>query len=208
MRQTSPRSRRRRDIRATASPRSTLAMRRPCAHYLSAHQPDAVMNLAAESHVDRSIDGPTAFIETNIVGTFTLLQETLRYRRGLEEHRRAPFRLLHVSTDEVYGTLGADGLFTETSPYAPNSPYSRCNPHIASNSPLRPRMAPGSTSSRAPSPNSPAPSCVTSASHPNRNSRIASWPPWISSIRSQSFTPGSASSTARPDMIRTSETLV
>jgi dTDP-glucose 4,6-dehydratase len=88
------------------------------------HQPHAVMNLAAESHVDRSIDGPGDFIQTNIVGTFTLLQEALRYWRGMEPMRRAGFRLLHVSTDEVYGTLGAGGLFTESTPYAPNSPYS------------------------------------------------------------------------------------
>jgi dTDP-glucose 4,6-dehydratase len=87
------------------------------------HRPHAVINLAAESHVDRSIDGPAAFIETNIVGTFTLLQEALRYWRGLDGVGRATFRLLHVSTDEVFGTLGADGLFTERSPYAPNSPY-------------------------------------------------------------------------------------
>jgi dTDP-glucose 4,6-dehydratase len=88
------------------------------------HQPHAVMNLAAESHVDRSIDGPGDFIQTNIVGTFTLLQEALRYWGGMEPMRRAAFRLLHVSTDEVYGTLGAGGLFTESTPYAPNSPYS------------------------------------------------------------------------------------
>jgi dTDP-glucose 4,6-dehydratase len=87
------------------------------------HRPRAVMNLAAESHVDRSIDGPAAFIDTNIVGTFTLLQEALRYWRGLDRARREAFRLLHVSTDEVFGTLGTDGLFTENSPYAPNSPY-------------------------------------------------------------------------------------
>jgi dTDP-glucose 4,6-dehydratase len=87
------------------------------------HRPHAVMNLAAESHVDRSIDGPDAFIKTNIVGSFTLLQEALRYWRGLEPARRATFRLLHVSTDEVYGTLGTDDLFTESSRYAPNSPY-------------------------------------------------------------------------------------
>jgi dTDP-glucose 4,6-dehydratase len=87
------------------------------------HRPHAVMNLAAESHVDRSIDGPSTFIETNIVGTFTLLQEALRYWRGLDGAHRAGFRLLHVSTDEVFGTLGTEGLFTETSPYAPNSPY-------------------------------------------------------------------------------------
>jgi dTDP-glucose 4,6-dehydratase len=88
------------------------------------YRPDAIMNLAAESHVDRSIDGPAAFIQTNIVGTFVLLQETLRYWRSLDGPRRTAFRLLHVSTDEVYGSLGPDGLFTETSPYAPNSPYS------------------------------------------------------------------------------------
>jgi dTDP-glucose 4,6-dehydratase len=87
------------------------------------HRPDAVMNLAAESHVDRSIEGPAAFIETNIVGTFTLLQEALRHWHSLEGMRRTAFRLLHVSTDEVFGTLGRDGLFTERSPYAPNSPY-------------------------------------------------------------------------------------
>jgi dTDP-glucose 4,6-dehydratase len=88
------------------------------------HQPDAVMNLAAESHVDRSIDAPGEFIQTNIVGTYTLLQETLRYWRSIEPGRRAAFRLLHVSTDEVYGSLGSDGLFTETTPYEPSSPYS------------------------------------------------------------------------------------
>ena len=87
-------------------------------------QPHAIMNLAAESHVDRSIDGPDDFIQTNIVGTFTLLQEALRYWRSLDPSRRAGFRFLHVSTDEVYGSLGADGLFSENSPYAPNSPYS------------------------------------------------------------------------------------
>src|SRR5580704_13939173 len=87
------------------------------------HRPHVVMNLAAESHVDRSIDAPATFIETNNVGTFTLLQEALRYWRGLDGAHRAAFRLLHVSTDEVFGTLGGDGVFTERSPYAPNSPY-------------------------------------------------------------------------------------
>jgi dTDP-glucose 4,6-dehydratase len=82
------------------------------------------MNLAAESHVDRSIDGPAEFIQTNIVGTFTLLQEALRYWGALETDRAASFRFLHVSTDEVYGSLGAEGLFTEQTAYAPNSPYS------------------------------------------------------------------------------------
>jgi dTDP-glucose 4,6-dehydratase len=88
------------------------------------YQPDAVMHLAAESHVDRSIDGPADFIQTNIVGTFTLLQEALRYWRGTSGEKRRGFRFLHVSTDEVYGSLGDVGLFTETTAYAPNSPYS------------------------------------------------------------------------------------
>ena len=88
------------------------------------YQPHGVMNLAAESHVDRSIDGPGEFIRTNVVGTFTLLQEALRYWRGLEPARRTAFRLLHVSTDEVYGSLGAEGFFTEATAYQPNSPYS------------------------------------------------------------------------------------
>ena len=77
------------------------------------YQPDAVMNLAAESHVDRSIDGPGEFIRTNIVGTFTLLQEALRHWRLLSPAKRAAFRFLHISTDEVFGSLGEDGLFTE-----------------------------------------------------------------------------------------------
>jgi dTDP-glucose 4,6-dehydratase len=88
------------------------------------YQPDAVINLAAESHVDRSIDGPGDFIQTNIVGTFTLLQEALRYWRTLSPAKRASFRFLHISTDEVFGSLGEDGFFTETTAYAPNSPYS------------------------------------------------------------------------------------
>ncbi len=88
------------------------------------YQPSAVINLAAESHVDRSIDGPGDFIQTNIVGTFTLLQEALRHWRGLSPEAKARFRFLHVSTDEVFGSLGDTGLFSETSAYAPNSPYS------------------------------------------------------------------------------------
>jgi dTDP-glucose 4,6-dehydratase len=88
------------------------------------YQPRYVMNLAAESHVDRSIDGPGEFIQTNVIGTFTLLQETLRYWRGLDKAAQTIFRFHHISTDEVYGTLGPDGLFTETTAYAPNSPYS------------------------------------------------------------------------------------
>jgi len=91
---------------------------------LDRHQPHAIMHLAAESHVDRSIDGPGAFIHTNIVGTFTLLNETRRYCDALNGAAKDAFRFHHVSTDEVYGTLGATGLFTEETPYAPNSPYS------------------------------------------------------------------------------------
>jgi dTDP-glucose 4,6-dehydratase len=88
------------------------------------YRPDAIINLAAESHVDRSIDGPADFVATNVVGTFTLLQETLRYWRALAPARRDAFRLLHVSTDEVFGSLGSTGRFTEETAYAPNSPYS------------------------------------------------------------------------------------
>lgn len=88
-------------------------------------QPDAVMHLAAESHVDRSIDGPAAFIETNIVGTYTLLEAARSYWQGLPVERKTAFRFHHISTDEVYGDLhGTDDLFTETTPYAPSSPYS------------------------------------------------------------------------------------
>ena len=90
---------------------------------LANHQPDAVLNLAAESHVDRSIDGPAAFVQTNVVGTFHLLQAVRAYWEKLEPERRTQFRLLHVSTDEVYGSLGPAGAFTETTPYAPSSPY-------------------------------------------------------------------------------------
>lgn len=88
------------------------------------HQPDAIMHLAAESHVDRSIDGPVDFIQTNIVGTYNLLDVAKKYWDGLEGERKASFRFHHVSTDEVYGDLGATGFFTETSPYEPSSPYS------------------------------------------------------------------------------------
>lgn len=86
--------------------------------------PDVVMHLAAESHVDRSIDGPGAFIQTNLVGTFTLLQAALGHWRGLDAARRAAFRFHHISTDEVFGSLGPEGAFTETTAYQPNSPYS------------------------------------------------------------------------------------
>src|ERR1700745_73828 len=84
------------------------------------YQPDAVMNLAAESHVDRSIDGPAEFIQTNIVGPFTRLAEALRHWRTLSPAKRAQFRFLHISTDEVFGSLGDDGFFTETTAYSPN----------------------------------------------------------------------------------------
>ncbi|WP_394242011.1 dTDP-glucose 4,6-dehydratase [Halopseudomonas laoshanensis] len=89
------------------------------------HQPDVVMHLAAESHVDRSIDGPAAFIETNIVGTYTLLEAARRYWQELNDERKAAFRFHHISTDEVYGDLESPSdLFTEQTPYAPSSPYS------------------------------------------------------------------------------------
>jgi dTDP-glucose 4,6-dehydratase len=91
---------------------------------LAEFRPDAVVNFAAESHVDRSIDGPAAFIGTNVIGTFNLLDCALGYWRELPEPDRAGFRFLHVSTDEVYGSLGTSGYFTEETPYAPNSPYS------------------------------------------------------------------------------------
>ncbi|MDO5068976.1 MAG: dTDP-glucose 4,6-dehydratase [Neisseria zoodegmatis] len=91
----------------------------------STHRPDAVMHLAAESHVDRSIDGPAAFIETNIVGTYTLLEAARAYWQNMPSEKQASFRFHHISTDEVYGDLhGTDDLFTETTPYAPSSPYS------------------------------------------------------------------------------------
>lgn len=91
---------------------------------LKAHAPDAVIHLAAESHVDRSIDGPAAFIETNLVGTFQMLNAAREYYGQLSGEKKDKFRFLHVSTDEVYGTLGPEGLFTEETPYKPNSPYS------------------------------------------------------------------------------------
>jgi len=94
------------------------------ARLLAEYTPDAVVNFAAESHVDRSIDGPGAFIQTNVVGTLALLETVRDYWKALSCERAAGFRFLHVSTDEVYGSLGATGKFTETTPYAPNSPYS------------------------------------------------------------------------------------
>jgi len=94
------------------------------ARLLAEHRPDAVINFAAESHVDRSIDGPGAFVQTNVVGTLVLLEAVRDYWKSLEGGARDAFRFLHVSTDEVYGSLGDSGKFVETTPYAPNSPYS------------------------------------------------------------------------------------
>ena len=96
------------------------AMQRLFAKY----RPDAVMHLAAESHVDRSIDGPALFIQTNIVGTYTLLESARAYWQELSSDTRAHFRFHHISTDEVFGSLGPDGYFNEETPYQPNSPYS------------------------------------------------------------------------------------
>ena len=94
------------------------------AKLIQKYQPDAIVNFAAESHVDRSIDAPDDFITTNILGTFNLLKNALSYYQSLSEAKQQGFRFLHVSTDEVYGSLGETGLFTETTPYSPNSPYS------------------------------------------------------------------------------------
>ncbi|UHQ22200.1 dTDP-glucose 4,6-dehydratase [Lysobacter sp. 5GHs7-4] len=94
------------------------------ARLLAEHRPDAVINFAAESHVDRSIDGPAAFVHTNVVGTLSLLEQSRDYWKSLDAAGRDAFRFLHVSTDEVYGSLGDSGKFSETTPYAPNSPYS------------------------------------------------------------------------------------
>ncbi len=91
------------------------------ARLLADFEPVAIVNFAAESHVDRSIDGPAQFVQTNVNGTLNLLEQALKYWKGIKDRR--PFRFLHVSTDEVYGSLGAEGAFTETTPYAPNSPY-------------------------------------------------------------------------------------
>jgi dTDP-glucose 4,6-dehydratase len=88
------------------------------------HEPDAIIHLAAESHVDRSITGPSTFINTNVVGTYNLLEAARKYYDRLTRDRRRRFRFIHVSTDEVYGSLGATGLFCEETPYRPSSPYS------------------------------------------------------------------------------------
>ena len=91
---------------------------------LAEYEVAQIVHFAAESHVDRSIDGPAAFVETNVVGTFRLLEAARAYWEGLSEPRRRGFRFLHVSTDEVYGSLGPEGRFTESTPYEPHSPYS------------------------------------------------------------------------------------
>jgi dTDP-glucose 4,6-dehydratase len=103
--------------------RGDIADRAAVGRVFADHQPTAVLNLAAETHVDRSIDGPRPFVDTNIVGTFVLLEAARTFVAGLDGAPRDAFRFLHVSTDEVYGTLGASGLFSEETPYAPNSPY-------------------------------------------------------------------------------------
>jgi dTDP-glucose 4,6-dehydratase len=113
---------------ALADPRvrfvqADIADRDAMAHVFAETQPAAVLNLAAETHVDRSIDDPRVFIDTNIVGTFVLLETARQFAAGLSGGALDRFRFLHVSTDEVYGTLGASGLFSEETPYAPNSPY-------------------------------------------------------------------------------------
>jgi dTDP-glucose 4,6-dehydratase len=94
------------------------------ARLLAEHRPEAIVNFAAESHVDRSIDGPAAFVQTNVVGTLSLLEAARDYWRDSPTAERDAFRFLHVSTDEVYGSLGETGAFTEQTPFAPNSPYS------------------------------------------------------------------------------------
>ena len=105
--------------------RGDIGDRQLVATLLERHRPRAIVNFAAESHVDRSISAPDDFIQTNLVGTFNLLEETRRYWDGLPANEESTFRFLHVSTDEVYGSLDTtDPAFSETTPYAPNSPYS------------------------------------------------------------------------------------
>ena len=104
--------------------RTNICDRAALRQIFAAAQPDLVMHLAAESHVDRSIDNPSAFIETNISGTYTLLETALAYWQEQSGAKRERFRFHHISTDEVYGSLGAEGLFSETTPYKPTSPYS------------------------------------------------------------------------------------
>jgi dTDP-glucose 4,6-dehydratase len=104
--------------------RVDIAHAAPMHRLFDTYRPAGVIHLAAESHVDRSIDGPAAFIETNIVGTYTLLEAARAYRDSLPPEEQEAFRFLHVSTDEVFGALGEEGCFTESSPYDPRSPYS------------------------------------------------------------------------------------
>jgi len=104
--------------------RGDIANRNDVERIFREHAPMALLNFAAETHVDRSIDGPAAFVETNVVGTFELLEAARRRFAELPAEQRERFRFLHVSTDEVYGSLGKTGAFVETTPYAPNSPYS------------------------------------------------------------------------------------
>jgi dTDP-glucose 4,6-dehydratase len=104
--------------------RADIADRSAVEQTLREHRPTAILNFAAETHVDRSIDGPAAFVHTNVVGVFTLLEAARRHLAGLDAATRERFRFLHVSTDEVYGSLGATGAFLETTPYDPRSPYS------------------------------------------------------------------------------------
>lgn len=103
--------------------RADIADRAAVSRILATHRPEAIINLAAETHVDRSIDAPAPFVQTNVVGTVTLLECATEYWRGLAAGARSAFRFLHVSTDEVFGALGPDGAFSEASPYRPNSPY-------------------------------------------------------------------------------------
>src|SRR3989442_15054916 len=103
--------------------RADIADRAAMTRVFDEVRPDAVLNLAAETHVDRSIDTPHAFIDTNVVGTFVLLETARHFVAGLCPAAREAFRFLHVSTDEVHGTLGASGRFDEQTPYAPSSPY-------------------------------------------------------------------------------------
>jgi dTDP-glucose 4,6-dehydratase len=103
--------------------RADIADGAEMARVFSDTRPDAILNLAAETHVDRSIDSPRPFVDTNVVGTLVLLETARQYLGTTSAQMRGSFRFLHVSTDEVYGTLGADGLFSEETPYAPNSPY-------------------------------------------------------------------------------------
>jgi dTDP-glucose 4,6-dehydratase len=103
--------------------RADIADQAAMTRVFSEERPDAVLNLAAETHVDRSLDGPRAFVDTNIVGTFVLLETARQFITALPPAERERFRFLHVSTDEVYGTLASTGQFSEETPYAPNSPY-------------------------------------------------------------------------------------